>query len=119
MEPFRGAWRGERPLWYAFWVLWVAGSAAWGFALAFSVALAGAAPWLILGALACFFLYLAWALTCVWRCAANSSAGWRWLVRGYVVLFVAGVALKAFLALPAYRAYTDASQAQRSASGGD
>ena len=98
---FAEHWRGIRPLWSAFWLLFVVGSKALLIVsyAAFSF-VRGVAPNLGVFALLVVAIYLFAATIAVWRCSPNSSkVMWSWLARGITAtytLFFAYVTVLAF-----------------------
>lgn len=76
-------WRGQMPLAVAFWGYGVVASVALAVLYATAVDLEEVAlqqSLLILGT-----LYTAWALTGIWRCAANASLAWGHATRLFII----------------------------------
>lgn len=73
-------WRGQRPLWSAFWVVGVIGSnlfALWSWLMTVII---GTIPdirpsYILLAEYSCNLAYFIFAAVCVWRCAKNSWPG--------------------------------------------
>ncbi|MEC9482520.1 MAG: hypothetical protein UMU75_04230 [Halomonas sp.] len=69
-------WYGQQPLWKAYWIVGIAGTAVF---LALLALLLGVPPLMPLAqaTLAAFVLYTAFAIVVTWRCAKNTTRP-RW-----------------------------------------
>lgn len=83
-----GYWHGEGPLWRLYWVYGVLVSTLGGIVLLY-LTLAGAGVWVLLPVMAVGFVYTAWLLVGIWRCAFNvrgtplgiERETWGWIAR--------------------------------------
>lgn len=94
MNMFAQAWKGEAPLWKAFWLVYVVVGIIVGIIIAVIVAYAvapGATPTanndliMTIG-----FPYTLFSAICVWRCGKNSAMVWNVLSKILVILSVIG-----------------------------
>ncbi len=105
-QVIRRYWRGDAPLWRAFWLWGVLGS--WLIAAIFAGAAAAfgiTVPLYILTGLV-MSAYTVWILGSVWRCAENvSSPQWTPIARALTVAWALNVVLVgAFLGLDLFAA---------------
>jgi len=96
MSLIRESWRGERPLYEIFWIVYFGGYMV--FMLVFLVGF-----WLLPESFSDFILipflffiavYTIWAFVSIWRCAKNSKPVYQILARGWIVLSIVSVIIK-------------------------
>ncbi len=94
------SWKGKRPLYKVFWIYYVQSVVPIVVLLLLLLQFGTLLPaplGLVVGLGAVLFLLVwkIWALVAIWRCAPNSSAsGYKFLARGYVILFILSAADK-------------------------
>ena len=83
-QSLKAHWRGEAPLWSAFWFIWVIGGFCANGLLAITEGMAPTMTFVVFPLVMIFFVF---AAVSVWRCAQNTSKFiWKFLART-VVLF--------------------------------
>lgn len=103
------SWNGKRPLYKVFWIYYVLFFFPIIVLLLLFLQLGTLLPAplglvAILGAVLFLLLWKIWALVAIWRCAPNSSApGYKFLARGFVILFILSAALEAPEKYESYR----------------
>ena len=95
MEFLKKHWRGEGKLWSAFWIVGGLGKGLTCTLIAFLIYFLAAniqnpiiVKALIVWGYAILFLYLAFALICIWRCSKNVSHGVFTAIAKVYVIFI-------------------------------
>lgn len=74
-------WRGEKPLWQAYWLVGIGGQALFFLVLPSSPG-PGTNIWFCLST-----AYIIWSFVSIWRCAENASHPfWKYVARGMILL---------------------------------
>lgn len=97
MRSLLGYLRGTKPLWKAFWGVWVGGTMVFMLVTPVLVSLltGGVSIWFLLGNIVVvMYIYTPLGVFVSWRCAPNTSSQvWMYLVRGWALIWGLGWAI--------------------------